>query len=79
MSELDLIEVKIFTHCNLNCSVKIKYKSFKATILLISQLAFFALGWFFFMQHLFHDYEISNRMVSVLKVKYIIYRAVART
>uniref|UniRef100_A0A915E3S3 Golgi pH regulator n=1 Tax=Ditylenchus dipsaci TaxID=166011 RepID=A0A915E3S3_9BILA len=35
-------------------------------ILLLSQLAFFALGWVFFMEQLFKDYEVHKRTVQII-------------
>ena len=34
-------------------------------VMLVSQFAFFALGWIFFMKKLFKDYEINNKTVQV--------------
>lgn len=36
----------------------------EATIMIASQVGFFAFGWLFFMKQLFRDYEIANRTVQ---------------
>lgn len=37
-----------------------------ASIILLSQVAFFTLGWVFFMKKLFKDYEVHQRTVQMI-------------
>lgn len=37
-----------------------------AFVVLLSQIAFFSLGWIFFMKRLFKDYEVHQRTVQMI-------------